>query len=153
MATFTHKGIEITLDEKRGDFSATIGGKRERAASLSAIKARIDKAKTPVFEPWDGLREGGTWDKGNAVVSVGGVCLVPVRIVGIEKTRCGMEWRSESGRVFGVHSVLRDTPEQRALWQQFQTERQFAESERDRLRQIADATKEKLDYPKIPESQ
>lgn len=51
MTTFTHKGIEISLSEHTGNFSATVNRRFVSKPSLKAMKQFIDNAEKTAFEP------------------------------------------------------------------------------------------------------
>ena len=53
MSKFTHNGIEITLNESSGKFSAVVNGEKIISTSLAGIKKKIDKPAE--FEPFKAL--------------------------------------------------------------------------------------------------
>lgn len=106
MKPFHYKGIAITLNES-GKFEAIVGGKKAVAASLDAMKKRLDKAE--VFKPFKALTIGG-W-RGEVPK------ITEVVVVGIEvprKTWRGFQplWKLEKGSP--VAQCYPDTPAVRA---------------------------------------
>jgi len=99
---YSHGGVEITFNAGSASFTATIAGKRQRASSLSAMKARIDKA-AGAMEPFDGL----VWRHG---------ALSRVRIVGVTSGRKWKAslWVDDAGR---EHAYVHPASEIAALTQ------------------------------------
>ena len=111
MATYEHGGITITFDERGGKFTATIGGKRQVAASLSGIKKKIDDAAASTFKPFGALIWRTTYDRSKKDVK-------EIQVVGIIKARgkygysAKDQWEVACGDEYA--EVMVDTPENRA---------------------------------------
>lgn len=79
---YEHKGIKIAFDADKGQFSARIAGEFVKAASLSAIKKRIDKSET--FEQFAALVRPRGWGSRSEFERV--------TIVGIKKPVGKQSW-------------------------------------------------------------
>lgn len=73
---YKHRDIDITFDEQRGTFSATVAGKLVRKGSLLAMKKLIDKNAASGFVPFTALS-----------FHYGDLSLDEVQVTGIEKSR------------------------------------------------------------------
>lgn len=127
--SWTHKGIAIELMEVSGSFSAIIGGKRQVAPSLDAIKKRIDDAAKIGFEPFKAL-EYGRDDK-----------ITVYEVTGITRVTRGRRWGSSGERFITTasysperSSVTPDTLEARQAVKAWQALSKKNNAEIDRLK-------------------
>lgn len=124
MSNFVHKDIEITLSEG-GHFVAFINGKRTVAASVAAMKKKIDTATA--FEPFDGLIFDRDLEEP----------ILQVRVIGVQKPSGRASWnncatwlidgRKNESKVYplsakaAMESYLTTTAESRSLKAERQT--------------------------------
>ena len=100
--TFKHNGVEITLNEKTGKFTAQTASGPITSASLDSIKKKLDNAG--VFTQFKAFYlEGYSYDR-----------LVECTVLGICKDRSRnyprAMWRTDKGDMYAVYA---DTPENR----------------------------------------
>ncbi len=114
--TFEHKGTSIVLNEVTGRFEATIKGQKVKAASLEAMRKRIDFAEKTDFKPFTALdTEGGRRSNSLKVVEI--------KIVDIRKpanpryNRSPLTFVSDDGTEHGW--VMENTPKNRKLVKQW----------------------------------
>lgn len=107
---YEHKGVQIAFDATKAVFSASIGGKFKRSASLPAIKKAIDTHMASEFKPFTALTDPPWHDRKKAPYAV-------VTVTAVEKGRgkygsSAMDhWALSNGTK--VRSVAVDTPENR----------------------------------------
>lgn len=90
---WNHKGVEISLIESNADFTATVNGKKIFAASLDAMKGKLNKLAA--VETFEIIRDG------YGKIEVG-------KIVDVKRG----QFLDEKGREY--YSVIRNTPENMA---------------------------------------
>src|SRR5687768_10220757 len=109
---YEHKGVTIKFDEKNGDFDAQIGPRVRTFPSLAAAKKAVDADKAQAFEPFDAIVDA----------SMPGKLYEIARVIGIERATGKRGWTNRDRYVLenrehrAAHSVLRDTPENRAAF-------------------------------------
>lgn len=106
MSAFTHKGVPITL-MPNGKFTADTPNGKVTAASLDAIKKRLDKPAE--FAPFAAFLIKG-WNEKK---------IKDVTVIGTVKARRKYhsdEWQTDDG---AVNAVYADTPENRAAAQAY----------------------------------
>lgn len=141
MANFAHKGIEIVLDERYGDFDAVLNGKKVSAQSLPAMKKKIDAALAENFQPFVALRPRKYNDPE-------GTELFPVKIIRKEKDERGRYGRggfiAEDGTKYRDH-LLPDTQEARTLYAAYlKAETEYSAADKKRR-----VTREAIPYIKF----
>src|SRR5262245_41268326 len=117
MQTFTHNNTTITCDDS-GVFHAKKDGADFEAASLAAMKKKLDKANPfPAFDALDTRNYG----------------VHPVRVVGVTKPRASwrrVSWKFDTGEE--RERVIEDTPANRELCEQMKAQSERHEAERKR---------------------
>lgn len=139
--TYEHKGVTITFEPMRGDFTAAINGKTVRAASIKAMQKRIDDALSSAFQPFDGIR---WYLRGSDFV----------RVTGVEKNdrRTGyvfsLEWKRSADHSHVSRArepvITIDTPENRALVQAMQDRMNEIESAYSKGKEEVEALRLKI---------
>ena len=134
--TYEHKGVTITFEPSRGDFTAPIGGKTVRASSLDAMKKRVDESAKLKFEPFKALRYSSD-------------TLVVVDVTGMGKESIGYHRGSpnfmldyqDHGRVrqSSAREVTPDTPEARERIKAWQSLYESGTAEIARIKESIEA--------------
>jgi hypothetical protein len=136
MSVFVHNGVEITLNESSGKFSAAINGERVTSASLSAIKKKIDKPAE--FQPFPAI-----------VMDFGGakdVFIVRKKKLKAASWRAKFSWVDDKGREYGA--VIPSTQEAKDAIAKWKETRDRNKAEIERLNDEIDEAREAI--PAVP---
>jgi hypothetical protein len=137
MSTFTYKGIEITLNDRNGNFTATVNGFHFSKPSLKAMKDHIEKAVKQAFGPISVLVE-----KGADLVRGKAIALVPA--YGRHSKLLTFSVAFDDNRTQAISTCYRDCPEAIAAHKALETQRAETRKINEKRSEEEDALQEKL---------
>lgn len=130
-----HKGIAITFDETRGEFTAyDKSGKLVRKPSLAAMKKALDAADK--FEPFNALREADYRDHRTQPDAD----YIQCRVIGVQKPPGKQSWHNKPQWIIEGDSrrerrVWPDTPETLAALREYNAAIARHREEKDALQE------------------